>query len=136
MMKTRPDQAAREPALIHRGVNGKSFAVGLHFHRGTPRGVLRGAALSLVRPAYIREIGYDMTPNDCDQRGASRRHRYSWWRGGVIYQIYPRSFSRTAHGRRHRRSCRHRSRLPHVASLNVDAIWISPFFTADEGLRL
>jgi alpha-glucosidase len=50
-----------------------------------------------------------------------------WWRGAVIYQIYPRSFADsngdgigdlpgiTAH-------------LEHVASLGVDAIWLSPFF--------
>lgn len=50
-----------------------------------------------------------------------------WWRGGVIYQIYPRSFADsngdgvgdlpgiTAH-------------LDHIAALGVDAIWLSPFF--------
>ncbi|WP_408988109.1 alpha-glucosidase family protein [Sphingomonas sp. SUN019] len=50
----------------------------------------------------------------------------TWWRGATIYQIYPRSFADsngdgvgdlpgiTAH-------------LPYVASLGVDAIWISPF---------
>ncbi len=52
-----------------------------------------------------------------------------WWRGAAIYQIYPRSFADsngdgvgdlpgiTAH-------------LEHIASLWVDAIWISPFFTS------
>jgi alpha-glucosidase len=52
-----------------------------------------------------------------------------WWRGAAIYQIYPRSFADsngdgigdlpgvTAH-------------LDHVASLGVDAIWLSPFFTS------
>src|ERR1700749_633768 len=52
-----------------------------------------------------------------------------WWRGAVIYQIYPRSFCDsngdgigdlngiTAH-------------LDHVASLGVDAIWLSPFFAS------
>lgn len=50
-----------------------------------------------------------------------------WWRGAAIYQIYPRSFADTdgdgigdlpgvtAH-------------LDYVASLGVDAIWLSPFF--------
>lgn len=53
----------------------------------------------------------------------------NWWRGGVIYQIYPRSFADsngdgigdlpgiTAH-------------LDYVASLGVDGIWLSPFFTS------
>jgi alpha-glucosidase len=52
-----------------------------------------------------------------------------WWRGAVIYQVYPRSFADTngdgvgdlpgitAH-------------LDHIASLGVDAIWLSPFFTS------
>ncbi len=51
----------------------------------------------------------------------------NWWRGGVIYQIYPRSFvdsngdgigdlpGITAH-------------LDYVAQLGVDGIWLSPFF--------
>ncbi|PZN92368.1 MAG: alpha-glucosidase, partial [Alphaproteobacteria bacterium] len=53
----------------------------------------------------------------------------TWWRGAVIYQIYPRSFCDlsgdgvgdlagiTAH-------------LDHVAALGVDAVWLSPFFTS------
>jgi len=63
-----------------------------------------------------------MTPH----RVAPRLAR-PWWRGATIYQIYPRSFADsnddgigdlpgiTA-------------RLDHVASLGVDAVWLSPFF--------
>jgi alpha-glucosidase len=52
-----------------------------------------------------------------------------WWRGSVIYQVYPRSFADsngdgvgdlpgvTAH-------------LDHIASLGVDGVWLSPFFTS------
>ena len=52
-----------------------------------------------------------------------------WWRGAVIYQVYPRSYADingdgvgdlagvTAH-------------LDHIASLGVDAVWLSPFFTS------
>ncbi|WP_010163851.1 alpha-amylase family glycosyl hydrolase [Sphingomonas sp. PAMC 26617] len=52
-----------------------------------------------------------------------------WWKGAAIYQIYPRSFADsngdgigdlngiTAH-------------LDHVASLGMDAVWLSPFFTS------
>ena len=52
-----------------------------------------------------------------------------WWKGAVIYQIYPRSFAdsngdgigdlngATAH-------------LDHIAGIGCDAVWISPFFTS------
>ena len=52
-----------------------------------------------------------------------------WWRGAVLYQVYPRSFADTngdgvgdlpgvtAH-------------LDHIASLGVDGVWLSPFFTS------
>ncbi len=52
-----------------------------------------------------------------------------WWKGAVIYQIYPRSFA-DSNGdgigdlpgiTRH---------LDYVASLGVDAVWLSPFFTS------
>jgi alpha-glucosidase len=50
-----------------------------------------------------------------------------WWRGAVIYQIYPRSFQDSnGDGIGDLRGIL--TRLPHVASLGVDAIWISPFF--------
>lgn len=50
-----------------------------------------------------------------------------WWRGAVIYQIYPRSFQDSnGDGIGDLSGIIHR--LPHVADLGVDAIWISPFF--------
>ncbi len=52
-----------------------------------------------------------------------------WWRGAVIYQIYPRSFQ-DSNGDGIGDLSGIVDRLPHVASLNVDAIWISPFFTS------
>ena len=52
-----------------------------------------------------------------------------WWRGGVIYQIYPRSYQdSTGDGVGDLNGIT--SRMPYVASLGVDAIWISPFFTS------
>src|SRR6266513_1369937 len=56
-------------------------------------------------------------------------NNFLWWQRGIIYQIYPRSFADsngdgvgdlpgiTAH-------------LDYVASLGVDAVWLSPFFTS------
>ena len=50
-----------------------------------------------------------------------------WWRGAVIYQIYPRSYQ-DANGDGIGDIAGIIQRLPYVASLGVDAIWISPFF--------
>ncbi|HWW32012.1 MAG TPA: alpha-glucosidase [Steroidobacteraceae bacterium] len=59
----------------------------------------------------------------------ARQAAAPWWRGAVIYQLYPRSFADsngdgigdlpgiTAH-------------LEYVTSLGVDAIWLSPFFAS------
>ena len=50
-----------------------------------------------------------------------------WWRGAVIYQIYPRSFMDTnADGVGDLPGIV--EKLDYIASLGVDAIWISPFF--------
>ena len=50
-----------------------------------------------------------------------------WWRDGVIYQIYPRSFG-DANGDGVGDLEGIRQRLDHLAWLGVDAIWISPFY--------
>ena len=50
-----------------------------------------------------------------------------WWRGAVIYQIYPRSFLDTD-GDGVGDLPGIVDRLDYVASLGVDAIWVSPFF--------
>jgi alpha-glucosidase len=52
-----------------------------------------------------------------------------WWRGATIYQIYPRSFQDT-NGDGIGDLAGITQRLGYVASLGVDAIWISPFFTS------
>ena len=51
----------------------------------------------------------------------------TWWRGAVIYQIYPRSFLDT-NGDGVGDLPGIIARLDYIASLGVDAIWISPFF--------
>ncbi|MDQ2695684.1 MAG: alpha-glucosidase family protein [Pseudomonadota bacterium] len=50
-----------------------------------------------------------------------------WWRGAVIYQIYPRSFL-DANGDGIGDLPGILARLDYVKSLGVDALWISPFF--------
>ena len=50
-----------------------------------------------------------------------------WWRGAVIYQIYPRSFADSnGDGIGDLSGITHH--LDYVAALGVDAIWLSPFF--------
>ena len=52
-----------------------------------------------------------------------------WWRGAVIYQIYPRSFcDSNADGVGDLAGIA--DKLDYVASLGVDAIWLSPFFAS------
>jgi alpha-glucosidase len=50
-----------------------------------------------------------------------------WWRGAVIYQIYPRSYQ-DANGDGIGDLKGITQRLPYIASLGVDAVWVSPFF--------
>lgn len=55
--------------------------------------------------------------------------RKDWWRGGVIYQVYPRSFlDSNDDGIGDLPGVI--AKLDYIASLNVDAIWLSPFFTS------
>ncbi|MGC3995243.1 MAG: glycoside hydrolase family 13 protein [Propionicimonas sp.] len=50
-----------------------------------------------------------------------------WWRHAVVYQIYPRSFA-DSNGDGVGDINGIRSRLPYLASLGVDAIWINPWY--------
>jgi len=50
-----------------------------------------------------------------------------WWRGAVIYQIYPRSFF-DSNGDGIGDLPGVTARLEYVARLGVDAIWLCPFF--------
>jgi len=50
-----------------------------------------------------------------------------WWRSAVIYQVYPRSFA-DANGDGMGDLAGITARLPHVAALGVDAVWLSPFY--------
>jgi alpha-glucosidase len=52
-----------------------------------------------------------------------------WWRGAVIYQIYPRSFQ-DSNGDGVGDLPGITRRLSYVADLGADAIWLSPFFTS------
>lgn len=50
-----------------------------------------------------------------------------WWRSAVVYQIYPRSFAdHNGDGIGDVRGMI--DRLPHLAELGVDAVWVSPWY--------
>ena len=52
-----------------------------------------------------------------------------WWRGGVIYQIYPRSYQ-DSNNDGIGDLAGITSRLEYISELGVDGIWISPIFTS------
>jgi alpha-glucosidase len=52
-----------------------------------------------------------------------------WWRGATIYQVYPRSFA-DSNGDGIGDLPGITGKLDYVASLGVDAVWLSPFFTS------
>ena len=54
-----------------------------------------------------------------------------WWRSGVIYQIYPRSFA-DANGDGMGDLQGIKSRLPKLQELGVDAVWLSPFYKSPQ----
>ena len=60
----------------------------------------------------------------------TRAPNNEWWRGGVIYQIYPRSYQDSnADGIGDLKGITRR--LDYVARLGVDAVWLSPFFSSE-----
>lgn len=62
-----------------------------------------------------------------DLKHPNSNHNLDWWRGAVIYQIYPRSFKdTTGNGVGDLNGII--ENFEYIADLGVDAIWISPFF--------
>ena len=50
-----------------------------------------------------------------------------WWRRAVVYQIYPRSFA-DSNGDGVGDINGIRNRLPYLAALGIDALWVNPWY--------
>src|SRR5690349_1487788 len=57
--------------------------------------------------------------------------RDDWWRHAVVYQVYVRSFA-DSDGDGVGDLPGITSRLPHIADLGADALWITPFYTSPQ----
>jgi alpha-glucosidase len=56
---------------------------------------------------------------------------FNWWQDGIIYQIYPRSFS-DSNGDGLGDLPGVTARLDYLAGLGIDAIWLSPFYPSPD----
>ncbi len=78
---------------------------------------------------HQRSISTPVPPTN--DEALSRHHRdpepWVWWKHGVVYQIYPRSFLDTD-GDGIGDLAGITEKLPYLANLGVDAIWLSPFY--------
>jgi alpha-glucosidase len=61
----------------------------------------------------------------------SANHNAEWWRSAVIYQVYPRSFA-DSNGDGIGDLPGITSRLDALASLGIDAVWLSPFMRSPQ----
>ncbi|GAA2233305.1 glycoside hydrolase family 13 protein [Streptomyces amakusaensis] len=70
----------------------------------------------------------ELAPTLSDQPAAASA---DWWRDAVIYQVYVRSFADgDGDGIGDLRGAR--ERLPHLADLGVDAVWLTPFYASPQ----
>ena len=59
------------------------------------------------------------------------QHKVPWWRDAVVYEVYVRSFADSdGDGLGDLEGIR--SRLPYLAGLGVDALWLTPFYPSPD----
>ncbi|MFC4492973.1 glycoside hydrolase family 13 protein [Streptomyces ovatisporus] len=84
----------------------------------------------MAAPTPVTGRGPEGAPAQ-DARAATEKGRTDWWREAVIYQIYPRSFA-DGDGDGMGDLAGVRARLPYLARLGVDAVWLSPFYASPQ----
>ena len=57
-----------------------------------------------------------------------------WWKGAVVYQIYPRSF-KDSNGDGFGDLEGIRSKLDYLKALGVDVLWLSPIFASQQAVN-
>ncbi|WP_326795772.1 glycoside hydrolase family 13 protein [Streptomyces sp. NBC_01808] len=72
-----------------------------------------------------------MTQHLAARTAADSADALDWWRDAVIYQVYPRSFA-DGDGDGTGDLPGIRARLPYLAQLGVDAVWLSPFYASPQ----
>ena len=65
--------------------------------------------------------------NQLDETAPIGEPTGNWWRRGVVYQVYPRSFA-DGDGDGTGDIEGLRTRLPYLRDLGIDAIWICPWY--------
>ncbi|MBG6083931.1 glycoside hydrolase family 13 protein [Zhihengliuella flava] len=71
-----------------------------------------------------------MTLTDARPTSTPRSDDANWWRQAAVYQIYPRSFA-DANGDGIGDLAGIISRVPYLATLGIDAVWLSPFYPSE-----
>src|ERR1700730_10565686 len=75
------------------------------------------------KPADSTGFSQEVNVPHSGQSAASR----DWWRTAAIYEVYVRSFA-DGNGDGSRDLAGVRARLPYLAELGIDAIWVAPWY--------